>query len=56
LPASCSQWRSKRLGQGMVETNLSHRFFRLGTSRPLESFGPRGNGRAGEEADAAWDG
>jgi hypothetical protein len=22
LPASCSQWRSKRLGQGMVETDL----------------------------------
>jgi hypothetical protein len=37
LPASCSRrmWRrrSKRLGQGVVETNLLHRFFRLGTSK-----------------------
>jgi hypothetical protein len=36
LPTSCSRrmWRrrSKRLGQGVVETNLLHRFFRLGTS------------------------
>jgi hypothetical protein len=47
LPTSCSRQRSKRLGQGVVETNVLHRFFRLGTSRPLESDDQRSWGTGG---------
>jgi hypothetical protein len=43
LPASCSRrmWRrrSKRLGQGVVETNLLHRFFRLDMSNMGDKIG-----------------